>query len=128
MGPLWDFDYGFDFVNPRLNPNNKYFGNAEKMFFNSTFEYGSGQVFFSRFFDDPVFRSKYKERWNERYVDLSDMETFIDKTTDFLSESRKADSAVWHWWKKRNHRQEVEDMKTWWRKRIAYLNEEINKF
>jgi spore coat protein CotH len=127
MGPLWDFDYGFDFVDNGFF-NDKYFENAEGMFFNSTYRNGTGRKLFNRFFEDPAFRIKYKQRWNERYADIVSMETFIDETSDLLSESRKADSAVWHWWKKRNHRQEVEDMKTWWRKRIAYLNEEINKF
>jgi hypothetical protein len=47
---------------------------------------------------------------------------------DLLSASQKADSAVWHWWKKRKGRQEFEYIKTWWSKRISYLNEEINEF
>jgi spore coat protein CotH len=127
MGPLWDFDYGFDFVDNGYF-NDKYFENAEGMFFNSTYRNGSGRKFFNRFFEDPVFRSKYKERWDERYGDIVSMEAFIDEMTDLLSESQKADSAVWHWWRKRNRDREIEDMKVWWRERVAYLNEEINKF
>jgi hypothetical protein len=127
MGPLWDFDYGFDFVNNGYF-NDKYYESPEGMFFNSAFRNGSGRKFFNRFFEDPVFRAKYKDRWNERYTDIAGIEVFIDKMADLLSESQKADSAVWHWWKKRNGQEEFEYMKTWWRKRIAYLNEEINKF
>jgi spore coat protein CotH len=121
MGPLWDFDYGFDF-------NDGYFGNTIGMYHNTAYQDGSGRIFFNCFFEDPAFRSKYKERWNERYADIISMETFIDEMADLLSESQKADSTVWHWWRKRNYRQEIEGMKTWWRKRITYLNEEINKF
>jgi spore coat protein CotH len=120
MGPLWDFDYGFDH-------NDGYFKNTGGMYINTVYRDGSGWVFFNRFFEDPVFRIKYKERWNERYTDIAGMETFINETADLLSESQKADSAVWHWWRNRNYRQEIENMKTWWRKRIAYLNKEINK-
>jgi spore coat protein CotH len=124
MGPLWDFDYGFDH-----NVNYEdYIKNSEGMFINTIYNYGSGQIFFNRFFEDPVFRIKYKERWNKRYADIISMETFIDEMADLLSGSQNADAAVWHWWRRRNYRQEIEDMKAWWRKRMAYLNEEINKF
>jgi spore coat protein CotH len=127
MGPLWDFDYGFDFFDNGYFGDD-YFNNAGGMYINTIYRDGIGRKFFNRFFEDPVFRSKYKERWNERYADIISMDTFIDKMADLLSASQKADAAVWHWWRKRNYRQEIEDMKTWWRKRTAYLNEEINKF
>jgi spore coat protein CotH len=127
MGPLWDFDYGFNFINLDSNLNDEYFGNAEEMYINTTFRNGSGKKFFDRFFEDPVFRSLYKERWNRRYQDIAGMETFIDEMAALLSESQKADFAVWHWWRKRIYSQEIENMKAWWRKRLIYLNEEINK-
>jgi spore coat protein CotH len=99
------------------------------MFINSVYREESGRTFFNRFFDDPVFRAKYKERWNARYEDIVGMDAFIDEMAALLSESQKVDSAVWHWWEKRNeYGQEIENMKTWWRKRAAYLHEEINKF
>jgi hypothetical protein len=56
------------------------------------------------------------------------MEIFIDEMADLLSVSQKADAAVWHWWRKRNYRQEIENMKVWWRGRVEYLNGEINKY
>jgi hypothetical protein len=34
---------------------------------------------------------------------------------------------VW-WWKKGNYKEEIERLKDWWRRRIAYLNTEINKW
>jgi hypothetical protein len=126
MGPLWDFDYGFDF-------NGVFFQNIDGMYINSIYRDGRGRIFLSRFFDDTVFRARYKERWNNRYQDIISMVDFIDKVADMLLESQKANYAVWHWWrmgklKRKSYGQEIEEMKTWWRKRIAYLNEEINKF
>jgi spore coat protein CotH len=121
MGPLWDFDSGFNFAEG-------FFKDAGGMYSNTAYRDGSGRIFFNRFFEDPVFRAKYKDRWNERYQNIVGMETFIDEMADLLSESQKADSAVWHWWRKRNYRQQIEDMIAWWRKRTIYLNEEINKF
>jgi hypothetical protein len=127
MGPLWDFDYGFGFINNDFNLNDEYFGIAEEMLITSTFHANSGKKFFDRFFDDPVFRSIYKERWKRRYQDIAGMETFIGEMAALLGESQKADAAVWHWWRKRNYSREIENMKAWWRKRIIYLNGEINK-
>jgi spore coat protein CotH len=121
LGPLWDFDFGFDFN------NGFYFNDVSGMFYNTTFRDGLGKPFFDRFFEDPFFRTKYKERWNETYSDLAGMETFIDQTAALVDASQQADRTVW-WWKKGNYKEEIERLKDWWRRRIAYLNTEINKW
>jgi spore coat protein CotH len=121
-GPLWDFDYGFDYDN-----KGAYFKDTAGMYYNTTFREGRGQRFFARFFDDPWFRSKYRERWNEKYEDIAGMETFIDQMAALLEESAEANSKVW-WWNKVDYQKEIERMKTWWRERINYLNTEINQF
>jgi spore coat protein CotH len=121
LGPLWDFDYSFDYS------KGKYFTNSEGMYFNTVFREGSGQKFFSRFFEDPYFRTKYKERWNEKYADIAGMESFIDETAIRLEKSHKANGAVW-WWQMVNYPGEIARLKEWWRKRIEYLNREINRF
>jgi spore coat protein CotH len=120
-GPLWDFDFGFD------NHEGKYFTNTEGMYFNTALREGSGQKFFSRFFEDPYFSTKYKERWNEKYADIAAMETFIDQTAALLEKSRYTDSKV-YWWNAVDYKEEIERMKGWWRKRIEYLDREINQF
>jgi hypothetical protein len=128
MGPLWDFDYGFDYVSGNFIHKNEYFENAEEMYMNSVYyRAGSGRTFFNRFFEDPVFCATYKERWNMHYGDMVSMESFIDKMANLLIESQKADAAVWHWWRAKNYNREIEKMKTWWRARILYLNEQINQ-
>jgi spore coat protein CotH len=85
-----------------------------------------GQKFFPRFFEDPRFRKKYKERWNEKYAEIADMETFIDQMAALLEKSAQANSKVW-WWNKVDYQKEIQRMKTWWRERIDYLNTEINE-
>jgi spore coat protein CotH len=122
LGPLWDFDAGFDF-----NSRGVYFNDVSGMFYNTTMRNGPGKPFFDRFFEDPVFRAKYKARWNEKYADIAGMETFIDQMAALLEKSQQADRKVW-WWKKGDPKKETERMKDWWRRRIAYLNTEINKF
>jgi hypothetical protein len=125
MGPLWDFDYGFN-INDGF-----YFTDADdKMPYNTEFSELPGYKFFSRFFEDPVFRTRYKERWNTKYPEIASMETFIDQMAVFLTKSQQADRKVW-WWKEGNAgnaKEETERMKDWWRRRIAYMNTEINSF
>lgn len=121
-GPLWDFDYGFDY-----DDEGAYFNNVSGMYRDTKFREGPGEKFFGRFFEDPRFRTKYKERWNEKYSDIAGMEMFIDKMAALLEKSARANAKVW-WWNKVDHNKETERLKTWWRERIDYLNTEINKF
>jgi spore coat protein CotH len=116
MGPLWDFDYGFDY-NDR-----DYFNDAEGTYTDTIFREGPGRIFFRRFFDDPYFRNQYRERWHEKYADIAGMEDFIDNMGEKLYESQKMNSRVW-WWKKIDYKKELERMKTWWRSRVEYLNQ-----
>lgn len=122
LGPLWDFDYGFDYDNA-----GNYFNDATGMYYNTIFRGGSGQKFFSRFFDDPWFRNKYKERWNEKYDAIDGMELFFDQMAAAMEASHEINYRVW-WWNKVDYKKEIERMKIWWRNRIAYLNTEINRF
>jgi spore coat protein CotH len=121
-GPLWDFDYGFDY-----DGTSAYFNDVTGMYYNTVLREGSGGKFFSRFFEDPCFRIKYKERWNEKYSDIAGMETFIDEMAGLLEKSVQANAKI-QWWNKVDYPKEIERLKTWWRNRIEYLDTEINKF
>jgi hypothetical protein len=122
LGPLWDFDYGFAYDNV-----SSYFNDPWGMYHNTQFREGGGQKFFARFFDDPGFRKKYKDRWNEKYDTLAGMELFFDHMAAMLEASQKLNSRIW-WWRRVDYKEEIEHMKTWWRKRMEYLNTEINGF
>ncbi|QQO09623.1 CotH kinase family protein [Breznakiella homolactica] len=119
MGPLWDFDYGF-------NGAGEYFKDATGMFYNTVYREGPGGKFFNRFFEDPDFRVMYKARWNEKYADIASMESFIEKMGPMLEKSSDLNSKVW-WWNKVNYLEEIGKMKTWWKNRVEYLNTEINQ-
>jgi spore coat protein CotH len=121
LGPLWDFDYGFDYN------EGKYFTNTEGMYFNVAFHNGPGKKFFDRFFEDPAFRKAYRERWNAIYPEIAGMESFIDETAARLEKSHEANDAIW-WWNKVDYTEEIARLKEWWKKRIAYLHKEINAF
>jgi spore coat protein CotH len=123
LGPLWDFDYGFDYDGKK----HTYFMDFTGMFYNSTFRTGSGRLFFNRFFEDPVFRAAYKERWNAMYPEIVSMEAFIDQMASHLEKSYEANGTVW-WWFKRDYPKEIARLKEWWKNRIAYLDREIDAF
>jgi spore coat protein CotH len=127
IGPLWDFDYGFDYNGGGALSGGAYFDDAGGMYYHTVFREGQGERFFRRFFEDPVFRAKYRERWNEKYSELAAIETFIDRMAPLLEKSHRANSKVW-WWNAVDYHQEIERMKDWWRRRIEYLNTEINRF
>jgi spore coat protein CotH len=118
LGPLWDFDAAFDHV----IESGIYFQDATGRFFSQD---GNGTIFFNRFFEDPYFKEKYRERWNQHYQDILGMETFIAHMGSLLEKSRQVEHYVW-WWKKTDPKEEIERMKTWWKNRVNYLNTEIN--
>jgi hypothetical protein len=115
MGPLWDFDNGFSST-----------GNIEYRIPWHPVRLGwfGGDIFFQRFFDDPYFRTKYKNRWNEMYSSLTSIPDFIDEMAAKLQKSYLLDDLKWG----KNHAAEIPVLKNWWTERIAFLNTEINKY
>jgi spore coat protein CotH len=119
MGPLWDYDWAFGYA----GGGHTYFTTADGRIM--------GHSFFARFFDDPVFRTKYKERWNEKYEDIFSMGeegNYLDMMAVSLEKSQRENYRVWQWKDAVNYSHEITKMKIWWNDRISYLNEEINKY
>jgi spore coat protein CotH len=111
MGPLWDFDWAFGL------------GGSRSVDVSTAENRMIGGWFFSRFFNDPVFVSKYKARWNEKYSDIASITTFIDTMYDQLKTSQSLNSRRWY---AVNYETETTKLKTWWSNRVAYLNDAIN--
>jgi hypothetical protein len=116
MGPLWDFDSGFDYAGDN---GNVYFGNSNYRI--------NLHPFFSKFFDDSVFTAKYRELWNENYTEIKVIESFIDEMAVKLDASQRANFTVWQWANKPDYANEISKLKKWWRDRVEYLDREINK-
>ncbi len=124
MGPLWDFDWGFGFT----GRGQTYFEDAEDIIFSEEIAKQSnapGVQLFSRFFEDPAFRQAYKERWNEIKGSLLDIDVFIDDYGTRLALSAHENKEEWPHY--RDYLPEIEKMKLWIKKRIAYLDTEFNK-
>ncbi|GHV17729.1 hypothetical protein AGMMS49938_18610 [Fibrobacterales bacterium] len=123
MGPLWDFDWGF-----------AYSGNYDQTYFtfiggrSYTYQYNDskwiGGQFFCRFFDDPLFRGLHRDRWNEVKTIIESIPEFIDSMAIKLAPSQAVDVVVWD--RPRDYEADINAMKTWWKSRVAMLDEQIN--
>jgi spore coat protein CotH len=120
MGPLWDFDCGYGYEDDNTTFYNEYEGRVPDFPIRNGW---IGQAFFKRFFEDPAFVAKYRERWNEKYADIADIANFIDRLHDELKESLKSNSEQWQ---TANYENEINKLKTWWGRRVSYLNDVIN--
>jgi spore coat protein CotH len=116
MGPLWDFDWAFG--NP--DQEGKYFQDPQSRVMTQW------RTFFKRFYEDPEFKTAYKNLWNDNYSKITGIETFIDEMGTLLAKSQ-VENAIAINKTTVNYQQQINSMKTWWREHISYLNTEINK-
>ena len=119
-GPLWDFDYA-------------YTGYGTHTFFTKFTGRSDKHPFFLRFFQDPVFLTMYKDRWNEKYSKVSDVSNYIKEMGAKLEVAVSEDTKRWRisggYWNNypTDYSAEITKMKTWWDNRVSWLNTELNK-
>ncbi|MDR1586575.1 MAG: CotH kinase family protein, partial [Treponema sp.] len=141
MGPPWDFDWAFggsggNYFNettkegsvtiPRimLYPNGK--GPSP---YNSVLPNSTGFKYFRRFFADPDFVARYKERWSTNKAKFGEIPAFIDGVSGNIAKSHAENVRRWG-----NNASgptgttfeaQMSNMKTWWNARVTYLNGQI---
>ncbi len=119
MGPLWDFDWAFSYIG------------SGHSYFTNPIGWSSRHIFFKRFFDDPVFVTMYKKRWNEKYAEIADVSNFINEMGAKLETAVNEDTKRWKisGGYQSNYPEdylgEITKMKAWWNDRVAWLNLEI---
>jgi hypothetical protein len=113
MGPLWDFDMAFSYVGTGFTHFTSYSGRLGR------------HSFFNRFFEDPIFLVKYKERWNENYDKITAVSEFIGSTGAELAAVATENFKIWN--TSNNYVQQIARMKEWWGYRCKWLNGELNK-
>ncbi|MDR3172115.1 MAG: CotH kinase family protein [Treponema sp.] len=114
-GPLWDMDRTLG------NPHKRRPANSDIT--------PLGEVFFGRLFADPVFVAAYKAKWNEHYdIIATEMPAFIDEMADKLAQSEKMNYLLWQGTEPEDSYYEgiIDDLKTWWGERVAFMNGAIN--
>jgi spore coat protein CotH len=120
MGPLWDFDCGYGYEDDTFTFYNEYQGRTPNFWRRDG---QAGQPFFRRFFEDPAFVAKYKARWNEKYAEIADIANFIERMYKELEESLDENSTLW---RTKDYKTELNRLNTWWERRVAWLNGDIN--
>ena len=125
-GPLWDFDLSFG-IGWRYDnaPIKNWYYLYDGAMPPTTRAY-PGYPFFARFFQDPIFRSKWRENWNKNKAAIVSMSQFIDNEADKIRESAKEHYKVWRVSERVDFDYWIEEMKNYLNLRINYLNEQYN--
>lgn len=125
MGPLWDFDAGFDFDWSTMYTGHNYFTTYKELVLGTdpARRIGGYQVpkFFVDLFNNKQFVSEYKARWKEvRELIMTDFWETTARYAEGASEAMKRDAKRWPIDK--NYATEIERMKNWLPKRCSYLD------
>jgi hypothetical protein len=123
MGPIWDFDIALGNVNYNDNSNPAGWWVRKA-------------TWYAKLFQDPVFAQKVKDRWNVlKGEKLNSIFNFINTNAKYLSRSQKENFAKWdvlynYTWPNAvmmgSYENEVQYMKEWLIKRIAWMDQEFN--
>ncbi|MCL2688342.1 MAG: CotH kinase family protein [Chitinispirillia bacterium] len=123
-GPLWDFDLSFG--TSWFSGNMFGGGLPARITVAPTLYPYPNYPFFRRFFDDPVFVSRWVEVWNENYSEnIATMSSFIDKLAEKLRRSAQEDNR--RWWPANNFDTRVSELKNYYETRTAFLNTYYNE-
>ena len=138
MGPVWDFDCGFG-----------YNYQSTHRYFTTYTQFITKVQFLQRFYDDPVFRVRFRERWNEKYNQIMDLFGYVENMGQKIRAAVTKDTERWLVTSSNppggfpggsnsanngyvsseyiaNHADAVNQLKAWLNSRISWLNTEIN--
>lgn len=121
MGPIWDFDWAFDFEGTSVH-----FGSSQKPLFKKLSSNSTGYSFFTRFLDDPKFIALYKQIWSDFHNEkMSILLNYIDDYAASITESQKNDYEIWKNGTT-NFQFKIKTLKTWLEGRALYIEAEMN--
>jgi len=84
MAPVWDFDCGFG-----------YNYQSTHTYFTSYNQFIMKVPFLRRFYEDPVFRVRFRERWNEKYNQITGITGFVDNIGSKITAAVTKDTERW---------------------------------
>ena len=132
---VWDFDLSLG--------NCSFFGgiaggNGPEGFYVKDYGFqGYGWGWYYRLFQDPAFRTAVKNRWNELKPSLETIPAFIDEKAAYLEKAASRNFSRWsilrtNVWSQvtvpGSYPGEVEYLKSFYTKRLKWLDKEINKW
>ncbi len=131
MGPLWDFDAGFDFDWGTMYAGHRFFTDYKELVLGTNPSLHTGTIynvprFFSDLFKIPEFVEAYKDRWNQ----VADMVTMAwDAAYPYYKENEEAfarEANKWPIYVK--YETEIKKMKYWLINRRNYLSTIIKNY
>jgi hypothetical protein len=129
MGPLWDFDGGFDFDWSTMYTGHTYFANYRELVlgtqpYNHTGTSYQVPGFFSDLFRVKDFVSDYKSRWKEVKPKVMEAWEEVVKYVDYDAMAREAG----RWPIDKNYSTEINKMERWLQNRVTYLDNIVNSY
>jgi len=127
MGPVWDFDCGFGY---NYTSTHTYFTRYAKFI--------DKIPFLQRFYEDMVFRVRFRERWNEKYEQIMGITGYVDSIGQKISAAVAEDTRRWLQSGPSanngyiasqyiaDHAAAINQLKAWLNNRISWLNTQIN--
>lgn len=140
MGPLWDFDAGFDFDWGTMTTGHHYFESYQDLVLGTDPVHHTGGYGVPEFFTDIFrcnqFREEYRARWEEISPKImTDVWTRVEKYAELGKEAWDRNSQAWPVYmddttmrEKLDWENEMEKMFVWLTKRIDYLTPVINAY
>jgi hypothetical protein len=130
MGPVWDFDAGFDFDWSTMYTGHNYFDEQELVLGTDPVNHRNGyrvSDFFTRMFYSEQFVREYKARWNEVKDSVFEhawgvMEEYVFCLQDAMERDFE------RWPIDRNYNTEISRMEVWLSDRVSYLTSVINNY
>lgn len=131
MGPLWDFDAGFDFDWGTMYTGHNFFSSYRELVLGTDPVHHSGGYrvpsFFTDFFQSKRFLSEYRARWSEiKEKIMSEYWTSTLLYADSFSEAMERDAGRWPIGK--DNLTQINKMENWLTNRITYLTEVIENY
>lgn len=131
MGPVWDFDAGFDFDWTTMYTGHNYFASYKELVLGTDPRNHVGGYhvpdFFTQMFRNQRFVTEYKARWAEVSEGmLEHILSYIDETEAYTADAMLRDYNRWPI--NKQYKTEIGRMKTWFTNRTAYLTTVINGY
>ena len=131
MGPLWDFDAGFDFDWATMYTGHDYFANYKELTMGySPIEHGN-KNYISPFFTDLFKHKEFVERYKNHWARISNnvIDLYWNETNKYLSACSDAlDRDANRWPIDKNRKVEITKMRNWLQLRTLFLNNIINNY
>lgn len=130
MGPVWDFDAGFDFDWGSMYTGHNFFNQQELVLGTDPANHRNGyriSNFFTQLFRNHQFVTEYKSRWNEVKDSIFDHAWGLMEKYEYnLHDAMARDFQRWPI--DRSYTTEISRMKGWLSNRVSYLTTVINNY